>query len=272
MRNIAKSVVQTKRVVFQVGFIFLATLFVHWGYQRKPSGGPPPTECVLNHIVDAKWIDHDSEKQLSAHGDTIEIWTIGHKGESAYHKELMHKRHLRRGCEFVCADPPVTWTVWRDENGLHVAKSLERSTLPLEYNFTSQVPVLHREGRHREGHHRSGRSLANLTTDEILAAARDGETAAIRESAIWKLPLGTYDAALAEIAKTNPYGRVRAAAVDKCTDAAALAEIALHEPESWIQVKAIEKVTDKSALETSAKSGNGLVRPAAEKRIAALKR
>ena len=114
--------------------------------------------------------------------------------------------------------------------------------------------------------------FANKTPVEILAIALDGETAVLRESAIWKLPLGTYNAELAQIAQTDAFGRVRAAAVDKCTDAVALADIALHEPESWIKVKAIEKVTDKSVLESLAQSGNGIVRPAAEKRLAALKR
>ncbi len=103
-------------------------------------------------------------------------------------------------------------------------------------------------------------------TEEIgnpVYAALNGRTAAIRAEAIRMLPLGAHDAMLAEVARHDPFGMVRGAAVEKLTDASVLAEIAMSDDEPWIRAEAVRKVQDKDILAKLAEDRAELVRRAA---------
>lgn len=89
------------------------------------------------------------------------------------------------------------------------------------------------------------------------------QSANSRAEAIRKLPLGTEQARLAEIARTDPFGIVRMAAVEKLLDKAALAEIAEKEEMPEIRAEAVRKISDRSLLEKFQKDESILVQRAA---------
>lgn len=110
-------------------------------------------------------------------------------------------------------------------------------------------------------------SKVTETIENPVNAALNGRTAAIRAEAIRMLPLGPHDAMLSEIARNDPFGMVRGAAVEKLTDAKALAEIAMSTDEPWIRAEATRKVSDKTVLDKLADDPSELVRRAAREAL-----
>ena len=106
----------------------------------------------------------------------------------------------------------------------------------------------------------------NIDPDFALAVLyENGNLAspASREEKIRKLPIGAYQDQLAAIACTDPFGRVRLAAVEKLQNQADLVRVAESEPEAVIRAEAVRKIEDRNILKIFLDDKSELVRRAA---------